>query len=76
MMNNAKKIYNIGEWIMVLGSLIYLIELLTQEQFNLTLPISIIYIISVVMIVIGFIGTKDERKAEKARIKADKAQKA
>ena len=76
MMNNAKKIYNIGEWIMVLGSLIYLIELLTQEQFNLTLPISIIYIISVVMIVIGFIGTKDERKAEKARLKAEKAQKA
>lgn len=72
MLKSAKKIYEIGQWIMVIGSAVYLFEMLTQERYNLILPISIIYIISVIMLVIGWFGTKDERREEKARLKAEK----
>lgn len=72
MLKNAKKIYTFGQLVMVLGSAIYLFELITQERYGLTMPIAIIYTVSVVMMLIGWIGTKDERKEEKARLKAEK----
>lgn len=72
MLKSAKKIYNIGELILVIGSALYLVDLLTKERFGLTLPISIIYAVAVVLIVIGWVGTRDERREEKAKLKAEK----
>ncbi len=74
-MKNAKKIYDIGQLLMVLGSVMYLVELLTMDNPTLTMAIAMIYVISLVLILIGWIGTKDERKAEKERKKQEEAAK-
>lgn len=71
-MKNAKKIYNIGEVLLVLGSAMYLAELMSMGKLVLTLPISCVYVVALVLMLIGRIGTKEERRAAKAAAKADK----
>ena len=74
-MKNAEKIFNIGQWIMILGSIAYAVELLLLKTEALTLPLVAVYAVSIVLMLIGWIGTKDERKAAKeaqARAKAEK----
>ena len=64
-MKNAEKIFNIGQLLMILGSILYLVELVVLRSEALTLPIAIVYIISMVLMLIGWIGTRDARKARK-----------
>lgn len=71
-MKNAKRIDDIGSLILVLGSALYAYELLCMDVGNLTLPISIIYIVALVLKLIGWVGTRDERRAAKAAAKAGK----
>lgn len=75
-MKNAKKIGAIGRLIMVLGSVLYLLELLLLKTEALTALISAVYAVSLVLMLIGWIGTKDERKAAKEVQKQDQAEKA
>lgn len=70
-MRNAKKILALAEVFLCLGSAVYLFELLTREQYSLTTPVYILYGIWVILGVIGLIGTRDERREEKAHLKAD-----
>lgn len=75
-MKNAMKIYNLGQGIMVVGSILYLAELLMQkESAAMTAVIAVIYIVSLVLIGIGWLGTGEERKAEKERKKQEEAAK-
>ena len=74
-MKNAAKIFDIGQLILILGSALYLVELTVVESAALTAVITVIYGISLVLILIGWIGTKDERKAEKERKKQEEAAK-
>ena len=71
-MKNARKIYDIGQVILVIGSLMYLVELMSKGALVLTLPITCVYAVALVLMLIGWIGTKDERKAAKAAKKAAK----
>ena len=71
-MKNAKRIGGIGQLIMVIGSLIYVYTLLTAETTLTTIAISCIYIVACVMMLIGWIGTRDERRAAKEAAKAEK----
>ena len=72
-MKNAAKIFDIGQLILILGSALYVVELTLVESPALTTAIAVIYAISLVLILIGWIGTKDERKAEKERKKQEEA---
>ena len=72
-MKNAAKIFDIGQLLMILGSALYVVELVWIETAALTTAIAAIYAISLVLILIGWIGTKDERKAEKERKKQEEA---
>ena len=72
-MKNARMIGDIGQAVMVLGSALYVVEILPNTGVSLVLPISIIYAVSLVMMLIGWVGTKEERKARKAEKKAQKA---
>ena len=72
-MKNAARIFDIGQLLMILGSALYLVELTVMENEALTTAIAVIYVISLVLILIGWIGTKDERKAEKERKKQEEA---
>ena len=74
-MKNAAKIFDIGQLIMILGSALYVVELTIVESAALTAAITVIYAIALVLILIGWIGTKDERKAEKKRRKQEEAAK-
>ena len=74
-MKNAAKIFDIGQLIMILGSALYLVELTIVESAALTAAITVIYAIALVLIRIGWIGKKDERKAEKERRKQEEAAK-
>ena len=74
-MKNAARIFDIGQMIMILGSLLYVVELTIVESAALTAAITVIYAIALVLILIGWIGTKDERKAEKERRKQEEAAK-
>ena len=74
-MKNAGKIFDIGQLLMILGSVLYLVELIAVENEILTAIITVIYVISLMLILIGWIGTKDERKAEKERRKQEEAAK-
>ena len=74
-MKNAKKIYDIGQWILIIGSLLYVVELVTLESKAMTLAITLIYLVSLVLILIGWLGTAEERKAEKERKKQEAAAK-
>lgn len=74
-MKNARKIKGIGELLLILGSVLYVVELLASDGWTLTLPISCVYVAALVLMGIGFIGTKDERRAAKEAAKAEKAKK-
>ena len=74
-MKNAKKIKGIGELLMILGSAMYVLELVASDGWTLTLPISCVYIAALVLMGIGWYGMKDERRAAKEAAKAEKAQK-
>ena len=74
-MKNAAKIYDIGQLVLILGSVLYLVELTLVEHPALTTAIAVIYAISLVLLLIGWIGTRDERKAEKERKKQEAAAK-
>lgn len=63
-MKNAKKIGNIGQLLMILGSAMYLAELVWLKTEMLTGVISAIYAVALVLMFIGWIGTRKERKAE------------
>lgn len=65
-MKSMAKVFDIGQWVMVFGSILYLVELFLVESALLTAIITIIYLISLVLILIGWIGTKDERKLQEA----------
>lgn len=71
-MKNAKKIWNIGQAILVLGSILYVVELLTMESAAFTMAITAVYAVSLVLMIIGWIGTKDERRAAKEAARAEK----
>ena len=70
-MKNAEKIFNIGQCIMILGSVIYAIELILLKTEALTLPLVAVYAVSIVLMLIGWIGTRDERKARKEQQKRE-----
>jgi len=74
-MKNAKKIKGIGELLMILGSAMYVFELVASDSWTLTLPISCIYVVALVLMGIGFAGTKEERRAAREAAKAEKAKK-
>ena len=74
-MKNAEKIYNIGQWIMILGSVIFAVDLsydmLRHQSLHLTLPIAIVYIVSIVLMLIGWFGSRDARRARKEQQKRE-----
>ena len=70
-MKNAEKTFNIGQWIMILGSVIYAIELLLLKTEALTLPLVGVYGVAMVLMLIGWIGTRDARKARKEQQKRE-----
>ena len=74
-MKNAARVFDYGQLLMILGSVLYLVELTLVENSVLTAAITVIYAISLVLILIGWIGTKDARKAEKERKKQEEAAK-
>ena len=71
-MKTAAKILNVGQLIMVLGSVLYLVELTWIESKELTMAITVLYAISLVLMLIGWIGTSDERKKKKQEKAAKK----
>lgn len=70
-MKHAKRIGGIGQLIMIIGSILYVVSLLTAETNATVITISCLYAAALVMMLIGWIGTKDERKAAKESKKAD-----
>lgn len=64
-MKNAKKIGNIGQILMILGSVLYLAELVWLKTEALTVAISVVYAAALILMFIGWMGTKDERRAAK-----------
>ncbi len=74
-MKNAKKIYGVGQLVLVLGSILYLVELLYYESWAFTLSICGVYAVALVLLLIGWVGTREERREKKAREQAEKAAK-
>ena len=74
-MKNAKRIGGIGQLIMIIGSILYIVSMLTVETDATIIGLSCIYIVAMVMMFIGWLGTRDERKAAKEAKKAEKAEK-
>ena len=74
-MKNAKKLKGIGELLMILGSAMYVLELVASSGWSLTLPISCVYAAALILMGIGWYGMKDERLAAKEAAKAEKAKK-
>ena len=70
-MKNAEKIFNIGQWIMILGYIAYAVELILLKTEALTLPLVAVYAVSIVLMLIGWIGTRDERRARKEQQKRE-----
>ena len=70
-MKNAEKIFNIGQWIMILGSIAYAVELLLLKTEALTLPLVGVYAVSIVLMLIGWVVTRDARKARKEQQKRE-----
>lgn len=71
-MKNAKKIYAIGQLLLVLGSALYIVELLAYESWTMTLCICGVYAVALILMLLGWFGTRDERRARKAAEKAEK----
>lgn len=74
-MKNMKKIKGIGELLLILGSAMYVLELVASDGWTLTLPICCVYAVALVLMGIAWYGTRDERRAAKEAAKAEKAQK-
>lgn len=74
-MKNAKKIGDIGQVLLVLGSALYVVELMPRQVPGLVAVISIVYAAALILMLIGWIGAKEERQAKKAAKKAEKAAK-
>ncbi len=72
-MKHANTIFGIGQALLVLGSALYVVELMPRQIPGLVTVISIIYAAALILMLIGWIGTKEERKAKKAQKKAEKA---
>lgn len=71
-MKNARMFTDIGQAMLVLGSALYVVELLPSNSLNLVLPITFIYAVSLILLLIGWCGSKEERAAKKAEKKAQK----
>ena len=72
-MKNVKKLGTIGRILLVLGSVMYLLELLPigLECWTFTLVICGVYAVALILMLIEWIATRDERRAQKeARKKA------
>ena len=74
-MKTIKTLGMIGRVLLVLGSALYVAELLGLETTTLTLVICGIYAVALVLMLIEWIATKDERRAKKAAAKAEAAKK-
>lgn len=72
-MKHANTIFDIGQILLVLGSALYVVELMPRVIPGLVTIISIIYAVALILMLIGWIGTREERKARKAQRKAEKA---
>ena len=68
-MKNAKMIGNIGDLLLVLGSLVYVYALLNMQTTLLTVVISVIYAAAVVFKLIHRHATREERRAAKEAAK-------
>ena len=66
-MKHANTIFGIGQALMVLGSALYVVELMPRQFPGLVTIISVVYAVSLILMLIGWIGTKEERKAKKAQ---------
>ena len=71
-MKNAKMIGNIGQLLLVIGPILYVVELTPTQVPGLVTVISIVYALSLVLMFIGWLGTKEERKAKKEAKRAEK----
>ena len=71
-MKNAKKIYDLGQILLVLGSVLYIVELLAYESWTMTLCICGVYAVALILMLVGWAGTRDERRARKAADKAER----
>lgn len=71
-MKNARMFTDIGQAALVLGSALYIVELLPNSSLSLVLPITIIYAAALILLLIGWCGSKEERAAKKAEKKAEK----
>ena len=73
-MKHAHMIGGIGEALLVLGSALYVVELLPNMMVPGLVPIiTVVYAISLVLLLISFIGTKEERRLKREKKKAQKA---
>ena len=72
-MKNAMNIYNIGQLLLVLGSALYVVELVAYESWTFTLAICGVYAVALILMLIGWCGTREERAARKAAARAAKA---
>ena len=65
-MKAAKTMGIIGRILLVLGSALYVAELLGMETKTLTLVICGIYAVALILMLVEWIATRDERRARKA----------
>ena len=65
-MKAVKTMGIIGRILLVLGSALYVAELLGLETQTLTLVICGIYAVALILMLIEWIATRDERRAKKA----------
>ena len=75
MMKNAKKIYGIGQLLLILGSALYIVELVAYETWALTMCILGIYVAALALMLVGWYGTREERRIIREREKAEQADK-
>ena len=72
-MKNEMKIYNIGQLLLVLGSALYVVDLVAYESWTFTLAICGASAVALILMLIGWCGTREERAARKAAARAAKA---
>lgn len=73
-MKHAKTIGDIGSILMVLGSILYLVDILSAVIIpGVQIILCCVYGAALVLMLIGHIGTREERKARKAEKKAARA---
>lgn len=72
-MKNVKKINDIGDILLILGSALYVYALMTMQTPVLTAIISVVYAIAVVLKLVYLFSTREERKAAKEAAKGKAA---